>query len=219
MPTSLQIQTLVSEPFQENTYVIWLPQRQDALVIDPGLEPELILDWLRERNLTPAAILNTHGHADHIAGNRALKEVYAAAPLIIGVNEAPLLTDAQLNMSAAFGMPIVSPPADRVVREGEVVEAAGIRLEVFDIPGHSPGHIVYLFRDDPSIVFGGDVLFRGSVGRFDFPGCNGRLLFEGIRNKLFTLPDDTLVYSGHGPVTTTGHEKGTNPIVGAAARD
>jgi len=194
--------------------VVWLPDRQDALVIDPGLEPELILDFLKERKLTPAAILNTHGHADHIAGNAALKQAYPDAPLIIGANEAPLLTDANLNMSAAFGMPIVSPPADRVVREGEVVEAAGIPLEVFDIPGHSPGHIVFVYRDHPCIVFGGDVLFRGSVGRYDFPGCNGRLLFDGIRTKLFTLPDDTLVYSGHGPVTTTGHEKRTNPVVG-----
>jgi hydroxyacylglutathione hydrolase len=217
MPTPLKMHTLVSEPFQENTYVVWLPDRQDALVIDPGLEPEMILDFLQERGLTPAAILNTHGHADHIAGNAALKQVYPDAPLIIGANEAPLLTDAKLNMSAAFGMPIVSPPADHVVREGDVVEAAGIRLEVFDIPGHSPGHIVFLYRDAPSVVFGGDVLFRGSVGRYDFPGCDGRLLFEGIHRKLFTLPDDTLVYSGHGPVTTIGHEKRTNPVVGVGA--
>jgi hydroxyacylglutathione hydrolase len=214
MPSSLQIHPLVSMPFDENTYVVWLPDRHDALVIDPGLEPEMILDFLRDRGLTPAAILNTHGHADHIAGNAALKQAYADAPLIAGVNEARLLVDANANMSASFGMPIVSPPADRLVREGEVVEAAGIRLEVFDVPGHSPGHIVFLYRDTPNVVFGGDVLFRGSVGRSDFPGCDGRLLLEGIRTKLFTLPDDTLVYSGHGPVTTTGHEKRTNPIVG-----
>src|SRR5260370_11335694 len=214
MPTSLKIHPLVSEPFQENSYVVWLPDRQDDLVIDPGLEPELILDFLSERNLTPAAILNTHGHPDHIAGNMALKQVYPDAPLMIGVNDAPLLTDAKLNMSAALGMPIVSPPADRLLREGEVVEAAGIPLEVFDIPGHSPGHIVFLYRDRPNVVFGGDVLFRGSVGRYDFPGCDCRLLFDGIRTKLFTLPDDTLAYSGHGPVTTTGHGKRTNPVVG-----
>ncbi len=217
MSTALQIEPLVSMPFQENTYVVWRSGRQDALVIDPGLEPEIILDFLRERQLKPAAILNTHGHADHIAGNAALKQAYPDAPLIIGAHEAALLTDAKLNMSAAFGMPIVSPPADRVVHEGDRVEEAGIPLEVFDIPGHSPGHIVFLYRDTPCVVFGGDVLFQGSVGRFDLPGGNGRLLLEGIHKKLFTLPDDTLVYSGHGPVTTTGHEKRTNPIAGVGA--
>src|SRR3954470_1645825 len=98
----LNIHTLVSMPFEENTYVVWLPGRHDVLVVDPGLEPDLILDFLREEGLTPAAILNTHGHADHIAGNAALKEAYPQAPLIIGVNDTPLLADANLNLSAPF---------------------------------------------------------------------------------------------------------------------
>jgi glyoxylase-like metal-dependent hydrolase (beta-lactamase superfamily II) len=214
MPSLLQIRALVSMPFEENSYVIWLSGRQDAMVIDPGLEPDLILDLLREQDLTPAAILNTHGHADHIAGNRPLKEAFPQAPLIVGADEAHLLTDANANLSAPFGMPVTSPPADTLVREGDVVEAAGIRLEVLEIPGHSPGHVVFLYRDSPSLVFGGDVLFRGSIGRYDFPNSDGRKLFEGIRNKLFTLPPDTVVYPGHGPTTTVGHEKRTNPFVG-----
>src|SRR5437867_9322307 len=111
MPT-LQIHTLVSAPFAENTYVVWRPDRTDALVIDPGLEPDLILDFLRERALTPAAILNTHGHPDHIAGNQTLKAAFPEAPLVIGVHEQHLLTDANANLSAPFGMPITSPPAD-----------------------------------------------------------------------------------------------------------
>jgi glyoxylase-like metal-dependent hydrolase (beta-lactamase superfamily II) len=201
-------------PFQENTYVVWLPGRKDALVIDPGLQPELIFECLREEGLQPAAILNTHGHADHIGGNEALKQAFPQAPLVIGVNEANLLTDPEANLSAPFGLPVVSPPADRFVREGEVVEAAGIKLEVLDIPGHSPGHVVFVYRDKPSLVFGGDVLFRGSIGRYDFPGSDGQLLFEGIRAKLFALPGDTIVYPGHGPVTTIGHEKHTNPFLG-----
>jgi glyoxylase-like metal-dependent hydrolase (beta-lactamase superfamily II) len=218
MPTPFQLRTVVSQPFEENTYVIWLPDRSDCLVIDPGLEPELILDCLNEEGRTVVAILNTHGHADHIGGNEALKQAFPDAPLIIGRNEAPLLTDAMANLSAPFGIPIVSPQADRLVREGEVVEAAGFRLEVFDVPGHSPGHVVYLCRaTSPWVVFGGDVLFRGSIGRTDFPGSDGRLLFEGIRGKLFTLPADTVVYPGHGPVTTVGHEKRTNPFIGLNA--
>jgi glyoxylase-like metal-dependent hydrolase (beta-lactamase superfamily II) len=213
MSTPLRIRTIESMPFAENTYVVWLADRKDALVIDPGLEPELILDFLRDEGLTPVAILNTHGHGDHIGGNAALKMVFPEAPLIIGVNEAPLLTDADANLSAPFGLPITSPPADTLVREGDVFEAAGIRLEVLDVPGHSPGHVVFLYRDSPSLVFGGDVLFRDSIGRYDFPNSNGRLLLEGIRTKLLSLPPDTVVYPGHGPVTTIGYEKRSNPFL------
>src|SRR5262245_62671931 len=120
----LEVRTIVSMPFEENTYVVWLPGRDDALVIDPGLEPDAILDFLRQEGLTPAAILNTHGHADHIAGNGALKGAYPDAPLVIGENEAELLRDPELNLSAPFGMPVTSPAADRTVREGDAVEAA-----------------------------------------------------------------------------------------------
>src|SRR5207302_1086954 len=105
-----------------------------------------ILDFLREEGLTAAAVLNTHGHADHIGGNAALKRAFPNAPLIIGANETRLLADAEANLSGPFGMPITSPPADRTVAEGDVVEAAGINLEVLDVPGHSPGHVVFVHR-------------------------------------------------------------------------
>jgi glyoxylase-like metal-dependent hydrolase (beta-lactamase superfamily II) len=218
MSERLQIHTIVSMPFEENTYVVWLPGRRDCLVIDPGLDPQAILDFLRERELTPAAILNTHGHADHIGGNADLKQAFPQAPIITGANEARLLIDAHANLSAAFGVPVTSPPADRLVNEGDVVEAAGIPLEVLDVPGHSPGHVVFLYRATPPVVFGGDVLFRGSIGRYDFPGCDGALLLNGIRSKVLTLPPATVIYSGHGPVTTVGHEKETNPFVGDTSR-
>lgn len=212
-----QIHTIVSPQFAENTYVVWLPPRRDALVIDPGLAPEDVLEFLRDQELTPAVILNTHGHADHIAGNAALKQAYPDAPLVIGAGDAVMLSDSWANLSAPFGMEVLSPPADRTVREGDVVEAAGFRLEVLDIPGHSPGHVVFVWRDAPVVVFGGDVLFRGSVGRSDFPGGDAEQLFDGIRTKLFTLPADTVVYPGHGSVTTVGHEKRSNPFVGERA--
>jgi hydroxyacylglutathione hydrolase len=212
MENPLQIQTIVSMPFEENTYVLWLPGRGDALVVDPGLEPDLILDFLREQGLKAAAILNTHGHGDHIAGNAAMKAAFPDAPLIIGTNETTLLSDPEANLSAFFGSPFVSPPADRVVSEGDVVEAAGLRLEVLDIPGHSPGHVVFLLRGQPCQVLGGDVLFRGSVGRTDMPGGNMKLLKTGIIGKLYALPPDTVVYPGHGPATTVGHELRSNPF-------
>jgi glyoxylase-like metal-dependent hydrolase (beta-lactamase superfamily II) len=214
MSNPLHIHTIVSMPFDENTYVVWQPDRRDAIVIDPGLDPDAILDFLRKQRLTVGAILNTHGHADHIGGNAALKEAFPDAPLIIGVNEVHLLTDANANLSAPFGLPITSPPADDTVREGDTLEVAGIPLEVLDVPGHSPGHVVFLYRDNPCVLFGGDVLFQGSIGRTDFPGSDGRLFLEGIRTKILTLPEDTRVYSGHGPMTTIGDEKRTNPFVG-----
>jgi glyoxylase-like metal-dependent hydrolase (beta-lactamase superfamily II) len=217
MTTHLQIQTIVSQPFSENTYIVWLSGRKDALVFDPGLEPDWILDFLNDNRLTPAAILNTHGHADHIGGNEELKQAYPQVPLLIGVNDAPLLTDADANLSGPFGLPIVSPRADQLVKEGDVIEFAGIRLEVLDVPGHSPGHVVFVYRDRPIVIFGGDVLFREGIGRFDFPNSNGPLLFEGIRTKLLTLPADSVIYPGHGPTTTIGHEKRHNPFIGEQA--
>jgi glyoxylase-like metal-dependent hydrolase (beta-lactamase superfamily II) len=219
MSEPLQIHTIVSLPFQENTYVVWRPGGDEALVIDPGLEPGLILDFLREQGLRAAAVLNTHGHVDHIGGNEALKAAFPEAPLLIGAGVARLLTDPEANLGGLIGLEVLSPRADRELREGDVVEAAGIRLEVLDLPGHSPGHVVFLHRSEPPLVFGGDVLMRDSVGRVDFPGGNGRQLFTGIRGKLFALPPQTVVYPGHGPVTTVGREKRTNPFVGDGAAE
>lgn len=213
MTAAPNIRTLVSMPFEENTYVVWRPGSTECVVIDPGLQPELIEECLREEGLTVQAILNTHGHADHIAGNEAMKQLAPDAPLLIGESDVPLLTDPEANMSAAFGFAVLSPLADRTVKEGDIIEAGGLRFRVLDIPGHSPGHVVFVHEGKPMQVFGGDVLFRGSIGRDDFPGGNGRLLREGIRRKLFTLPADTVVYPGHGPVTTVGYEMQTNPFL------
>ena len=210
----LRIAVVESMPFAENTYIAWLADRTDAIVIDPGFEPDAVLDALRKEGLNAAIILNTHGHVDHIAGNDALKAAFPDAPLVIGAGDAAMLTNPMLNLSGLGGVPITSPPADRTVREGDVVEAAGLRLDVFDIPGHSPGHVVFVLRGAP-VVFGGDVLFAGSIGRTDFPGGSLEVLLSGIRAKLWQMPDDTAVYPGHGPATTIGVEKRTNPFLAA----
>jgi glyoxylase-like metal-dependent hydrolase (beta-lactamase superfamily II) len=140
--------------------------------------------------------------------------------LVIGRGDAAKLTDPALNLSAAFGFGLVSPPADRGVQEGENVSAAGFALEVLEVPGHSAGHVVFLYRThQPPIAFVGDVIFAGSIGRTDFPDGNFDQLLDGIRKKLFTLPGETIMLSGHGPATTVEREKATNPFVGEAADD
>ena len=138
------IDVVESAPFNQLAYVIWSPERTDAVVIDPGFDVQTILELLEQDKRSLAAILNTHGHVDHIAGNAALKKAYPDAPLIIGRNDAPLLTDPDLNLSTPFGMPVVSPPADRLVDDGDRLELAGFTFEVREIPGHSPGSVVYL---------------------------------------------------------------------------
>lgn len=210
---NLHVETIVSMPFAENTYVVRRDDLREAVVIDPGLEPELILRHLENERLTVRAILNTHGHGDHIAGNAAMKQAFPDAPLIIGLRDVPLLTDPVLNVSRPFGIDIVSPPADSTVVEGDTVEFAGIAFRVFEIPGHSPGHVAFLVETDPPTVFGGDVLFQGSIGRTDFPGGSMRTLLDGIRKNLFTLDERTVIYPGHGDPTTVGEEKRSNPFL------
>ena len=213
--SGFRIETIVSPPFEENTFIVHLAARRDAIVVDPGFQPERIIAYLEANDLEPAALLNTHGHSDHIAGNGALKQRWPEVPLIIGAGDEAMLSDPDRNLSGMAGVRLISPPADRTVEEGDVVTAAGFRLEVLEVPGHSPGHVVFVWSEPtPTVVFGGDVLFAGSIGRFDFPGGNERQLLDGIRTKLFRLPDDTLIYPGHGEPTTIGQEKRWNPFVG-----
>lgn len=215
----MNIETIESMPFAENSYVLHGRAGDECIVFDPGLQPELIVDFLQSAGLRPAAILLTHGHCDHIAGVPALKAKWPDCPVVIGRGDAEMLIDPFKNLSAQFGLPYACAPADRMLDDGEIVTAAGFTLETRTIPGHSPGHVVFILQGAaPGPVFGGDVLFRGSIGRTDFPEGSFDQLAAGIRAKLYTLPDDAVVYPGHGPATTIGREKATNPFVPAKVR-
>lgn len=217
--SNLQLTTIVSHPFEQNSYVARLPDRSDCVVVDPGLEPTKVIRFLDKEKLTPAAFLVTHGHSDHIGGCGAMKNRWPACPIVIGEADAPKLTDPWLNLSADFGVPLVCPAADVLVRDGDTYEAAGFAWQVRTIPGHSVGHVVYLWEGaKPAIVFVGDVIFAGSIGRTDFQDGDHQALTSGIRSKLFSLPDPTVLLPGHGPATTVGEEKKSNPYVGRFAK-
>ncbi|MFM8285425.1 MAG: MBL fold metallo-hydrolase [Planctomycetaceae bacterium] len=210
-PTPLKIKVVVTQPFAENTLIVHREPGGDCLVVDPGFGPQAIVRAMEELRVTPVAILLTHGHVDHIAGIGHLRERWPELPILIGRGDAPMLTDPALNLSGQFGLPLTAPPATRLLYEGERLQFLGAEFLVREIPGHSPGHVVYIAEGEPPLVLGGDVLFAGSIGRTDFPGGSQPQLVTGIHEKLFVLSEETMVYPGHGPTTTIGREKRSNP--------
>jgi hydroxyacylglutathione hydrolase len=204
------VYTLVLGPARTNCYLVADERTRQAVVIDPSWSADLILAEARSANLTIELILITHGHFDHIG---AAAEVHEAtgAPIVAHAREVELL---QADGGAArFGFQIRSVPApDRLVQHGEVITLGALSFEVRYVPGHTVGHVAYLEHQERA-AFVGDVLFAGSIGRTDLPGGNYDTLIASITDQLLTLPDEFVVYSGHGPPTTIGAERTTNPFL------
>jgi glyoxylase-like metal-dependent hydrolase (beta-lactamase superfamily II) len=200
---------LVVGPLQVNCFILADEKTGDAVVIDPGDDAREILKVIADKGFRVRYVVNTHGHFDHVGANKALKEA-TGAELLIHEADAPLMTSAAEH-SLAFGIRSVSsPPADRYVRHGDVITAGEVALTVLHTPGHSPGGICL---QEQGMVFTGDALFAGSIGRTDLPGGSLMTLIHSIKTSLMTLPDDTKVFPGHGPASTIGDERRENPFL------
>jgi hydroxyacylglutathione hydrolase len=200
---------LVVGPLQVNCFILADEKTKEAVVIDPGDDAQEILKIIGDKGFKVKYIVITHGHFDHVGANKALKDA-TGAELLIHEGDAPVMASASQH-SQAFGMNTQSSPrADRYVKHGDIITAGEVSLKVLHTPGHSPGGISLL---DQGMVFTGDSLFAGSIGRTDLPGGDLMTLIRSIKTNLMTLPDDTKVFCGHGPATTIGEERKENPFL------
>ncbi len=210
-----EIESFTLGPFETNCYLVY-PQGtgpgRDCWIIDASVGPSPLIDRVKTLALKPKAILLTHAHLDHIAGVNEVLDAFPGTPVLIHAAEKEWLSNPVLNLSAGGGMNITARGPDGFLAEGEDLELPGSRWKVFHTPGHSPGS-VSLWNSAQNAAIVGDALFAGSVGRTDFPGCDQDTLFRSIRTKLYTLPDETVIFPGHGPQSTIGREKRSNPFV------
>ena len=205
----MKIKKIVVGRLATNCYLVICEQSKESIVIDPGGEPDDIASYCKDNELVVKYIVNTHGHWDHIDANKELKKMTAAS-IMIHKDDANKLLEADANLSLYTGEECTSPEANILLQEGDIIEFGKESLQVLHTPGHSPGGISLL---GPGLVFTGDALFAGSVGRTDLPGGSMEILIKTIRENLLNLPDETIVLPGHGPETTIGEEKRNNPFL------
>lgn len=210
----ITLKTFVFNDFYVNTFVLY-DDTKECVIIDPGCNDKSQRDelaaFINEQALIPVMLINTHGHFDHVAGDRYVKSAWQI-PLALHEKDKPLLDDT-LHYAEFFSIEVEQPPEpDLFLKEGDVVKFGVSELVVLHIPGHSPGSIV-LYSKAGSLLVAGDVLFKGSIGRTDLPGGNYNVLIKGITEKLMTLPRETRVFPGHGPATSIGLEYDTNPFL------
>ena len=209
----LRIQEFVFNQFEENTYVLY-DETREAVIVDPGcyenFEKSELEEFIVSNKLKVTMLLNTHGHIDHVLGNTFVKDKFKVKYYIHKIEE-PVMRAVKA-YAGNYGFPLYQEASvDGYLEEGNTISFGNQQFNILFVPGHSPGHIAF-YNEKERIVIGGDVLFYNSIGRTDLPGGNFDTLINSIHEKLFTLPDDVVVYTGHGPKTTIGFEKATNPF-------
>jgi hydroxyacylglutathione hydrolase len=208
-----QLKVFPNNPYQENTYILY-DETGECAIIDPGMytaaEQNAVVNFIKENNLKPVLLLNTHCHIDHVLGNKFILDQYGLTPQF-HEGELPLLEAAPVWAQQSGMRYELSPLPDTYLPESGTIQFGNTTLELIFAPGHSPAHLCFYDRQD-NILIDGDVLFKNSVGRTDLPGGNHSQLITNIKDKLFILPDDCVVYPGHGPETTIGEEKLYNPF-------
>ena len=209
----MNIKTFVLGDYQTNSYCLTATESaKDCLIIDTGLQSQPLINFLKENELNPVAAVFTHGHIDHIDGLALLRANWPNIKVAIHKDDAGMFDDDKQNLSAFSGMPFRASPADIIIEAEGLQTFASLEFQVLHTPGHTSGGIS-LYSESDGVVFVGDALFAGSIGRTDFPGGDFNQLIASIKSKLLTLPEDTKVYPGHGPATTIATEKRTNPFL------
>lgn len=209
----LYLKSFTFNPFQQNTYLVY-NDALDAFIIDPGnytaSENKILSDFIAEKGLKLKRLLLTHGHIDHVLGNKYIYETYDLLPEIHQADE--FFINSMTQTGNMYGVPCEQSPSPKAyINEGDIISLGEYGFECIFTPGHSPGSISF-YNASNKLLISGDVLFLGSIGRTDLPMGDHETLLKSVREKLFVLPDDVKVYSGHGPATTIGHEKSSNPF-------